>query len=474
MSILSQIRYQDLLDIIICSYVVFRFYVLFRGTNVFTVLMGLASLWLLKILSVWMGLIVTSFAIQAITALAAIIIIVVFRNEIRRTLQATNLKTLLWGFPLQVSNTPASVIADSVFEMARKRTGGLIVLPGTEDLRDYVHSGIPLDGLVSSETIIGIFWKDNPLHDGAAVISGNRVLEARAILPLTKRKDLPSHYGTRHRAAAGLAEATDALVIVVSEERGHVLAVRGSQAEIVHERADLIRAIDEHTGAGSIGGGLLKNEKLKFGFAAAVSVVFISGAWVNLTKGLDTLITLQVPIEYRNQNPEMQIISTSVDSVRLFLKGSETLVKSIRPERLKVNVDLESAATGDNAFEISEGNLTMPPGVTLTNAKPPYVTVTLDAQVTGELPVQVDWIGKLRDDLILESAMVFPRTIRVTGGSLVLKDTSTIYTEKIPLDGLGESGSMAVGLSLMSQNIKIAQDDSDMVAVTYVIRKRQS
>ncbi len=473
MSILSQIRYQDLLDILICSYVVFRFYVLFRGTNVFTVLMGLAFLWLLKTLSVWVGLIVTSFAIQAITALAAIIIIVVFRNEIRRTLQATNLKTLLWGFPHHSISTPATVIADSAFELSRKRVGGLIVIPGTEDLRDYIHSGIPFDGLVSVETLISIFWKDNPLHDGAAVIAGDRVQEVRTILPLTKRKDLPSYYGTRHRAASGLAETTDALVIVISEERGHILAVKGQGAEIVRQRSDLIGIIDEHTGVTSNQEGLLQNEKFRFGFAALVSVVFISGAWINLTKGLDSLITLQIPVEYKNQSPEMEIVGTSVDAVRLFLKGSEALLESIRPERLKVSIDLESAAAGENSFGISEKNLTLPPGVTLTNVQPPFVAVALDVQVTGELPIQVDWIGKLRDDLIMESVTVFPQSVQATGGSLLLKDTATVYTKQVSLDDLRESGSMAVELSLVSRNLKVALDDGDSVAVTYVIKERQ-
>lgn len=474
MSILSQIRYQDLLDILICSYVVFRFYVIFRGTNVFTVLIGLAFLWLLKILAVWMGLIVTSFAIQAITALAAIIIIVVFRNEIRRTLQATNIKTLLWGFPRQAVYTPSEAIVDAVFELSKNQVGGLVVLPGSEDLKDYIHSGIPFEGLVSREAIVSIFWKDNPLHDGAAVISGSRILEARAILPLTKRKDLPSHYGTRHRAAAGLAETTDALVIAISEERGQVFAVKGAVGEIMNQRSDLARAINNHTGAKYKKTDFLKNEKLKFGLAALVSVIFISGAWVNLTKGLDTLITLRIPIEYKNQNPEMEIISTSVDSVRLFLKGSEALLQSIRPERLKANIDLTSADTGSNTFGISKDNLALPPGVTLTNVQPPYVAVALDVQVTDELPVQVDWVGKLREDLILESAAIFPQTIRVKGGSLALKETATIYTKHVSLDDLTESGSMAVALSLVSQNMKIFAEETDTVTVTYVIKKRNS
>lgn len=473
MSLFSQIRYQDILDIAICSYILFRFYVLFRGTNVFTVLIAIASLWILQILSVWTGLIVTSYAIQAITALAAIIIIVIFRNEIRRTLQAANLKTLLWGFPRAIINTPTAVITESVFDLARHRIGGLIVLPGKEDLRDYMHSGISFEGLVSHETIASIFWKDNPIHDGAIVISGDRIVQVRTILPLTKRKDLPSYFGTRHRAATGLAEMSDALVIVVSEERGHVLVVKGNQSLIVKQNADLLRMLEEHTGVREKKGGLFRNEKARFGFAAFVSVVFISGAWLNLTKGLDTLITLQIPVEYRNRNPELEITGTGADSVRIFLKGSEALLESIRPERLKVNINLDSAVKGKNLFEISDGNITLPPGITLKNVQPPLVAVTLDVQSEKELPIQVDWIGKLSTGLILERVSIDPENVNVRGASLVLQDTATIYTEAVRLDPLEESGSRIVDLVLMPPSLQIESGYPNTVSISYTIGKRE-
>ena len=211
LSILSSIRWQDVVDIIINSYILFRIYVLFRGTNVFNVLFGVAILWFLQRMAVSEGLIVSSWVLQGVTAVAAFIIIIVFRNEIRSFLQAKNLWPLIWGVPRKATETPLEIIAESVFDLARSRIGGLIVLPGTENLEDVTQSGISWRGLVSREMIKSIFWQDNPVHDGAAIIQGNRVAEVGVILPLSHRKDLPSNYVTRHRAAAGLAEKTDAL-----------------------------------------------------------------------------------------------------------------------------------------------------------------------------------------------------------------------------------------------------------------------
>ena len=474
MLLLSQIRYQDLLDIALCSYIMFRFYVLFRGTNVFMVLIGIAFLWVFKVIAVWSGLIVTSYVIQAITALAAIIIIVVFRNEIRSSLQATNLKMLLWGFPRHTEKTPTALIVESAFELARKRIGGLIVIPGKEDIKDHIHSGIRFDALVSTESIISVFWKGNPVHDGAMIISGNRIVEVSAILPLTKRQDLPSFYGTRHRAAVGLGEVTDALIIAVSEERGSVLVIKGSQLVDILQPEDLLRLLNERAGYQFKKGRFLENEKFRLGFAAFVSVVFVSGAWFNLTKGLDTLTTVQIPIEYKNRNPRMEISGTSVDSVRLFLKGSEALLKSIRVENLKAEIDVGSGVVGENVFEISRKNIALPPGITLNDVQPPVVSVILDIQAAKELPVQVDWTGKLREDLILVSAQVYPQKVNVYGVSLILKEINTIFTESVLLDPLKQSGDMQIKLILPSSNITFLPEYDGNVRVTYVIKKRQS
>jgi len=130
----SSIRWQDVLDITLNGYILFRLYVIFRGTNAFRVLMGIALLWFLQRISSSLGLVVTSWFVQGILAVAAIIIIVVFRNEIRAVLQAKNFRSIFWGFPRTSIQTPVQMIVDSVFELARIRTGALIVLPGNEDL----------------------------------------------------------------------------------------------------------------------------------------------------------------------------------------------------------------------------------------------------------------------------------------------------------------------------------------------------
>src|SRR3989339_975376 len=312
LSFFSSVRWQDVVDIIINSYIMFRSYILFRGTNAFRVLIGIAFLWFFQKLALSMGLIITSWAIQGITAVAALIIVVVFRNEIRSVLQAKNLKTIIWGVSQKIITTPVEIITDTIFELARKHTGALLVFPANEDIEDVVQRGIPWRGVVSKEMIMSIFWHDNPVHDGAAIIRRDRITDVACILPLSHSNDLPSHYGTRHRAALGLAEVSDAMVVVVSEERGTITVAKDSRTYPIAKKEELMRYLQEHMGDAPQSTDQRK-EKIEISIAALVSFLFIVGVWFSFSRGLETLINIEIPVEYMNRNSEMEIIDTSVN-----------------------------------------------------------------------------------------------------------------------------------------------------------------
>jgi uncharacterized protein (TIGR00159 family) len=469
---LSGIRWQDVVDVTLSSYILFRLYFLFRGTHVLRVLIGIALLWFSQRIAVSLGLIVTSWGIQGITAVAAFIIIVVFRNEIRSVLQAKNLRTLLWGFRHVSMGTPVEKITDSVFELARKRIGALLVFPGKDDPGEVVHSGIPWRGLVSKEMIMSIFWRDNPVHDGAAIIQGDRIVEVGAILPLSHREDLPSYYGTRHRAAAGMAEASDALVVAVSEERGRVAVAKGSQIKHVVQKDELSHILRRHVGLPVTDEGYAKKQILRLSAAAVASFLFITGVWFSFTRGMYTLTTLEVPVEYMNLTSGMEIIETSVNAVRVDLSGSGPLVKSIRPDQVKVTLDLSKGVVGPNTFNITSENVSLPPGVVLKTVEPPTVEVTLDIPMKKQLPVQVDWVGRLPEHLILSSVRIKPKEVEVVGGARIVEKIATVYTEKVPLDNIQETGTMTVGLALNPASLKIASGSPDEITVRYIVKKR--
>ena len=407
-SLTTAVRWQDIADILLTSYILFRFYILFRGTTVFRVITGIALLWFFQRVAVSLGLIVTSWVMQGFTAVAALIIIIVFRNEIRSVLQAKNLRAIFWGTPQPKGHTPIELMVQGIYELSRQRIGALLVFPGREDLEDRLQRGIRWEGLINLEMIKSIFRPGSPVHDGAAIVRGDRIMEVGTILPLSIRDNLPAAYGTRHRAALGLAEMTDALVVVVSEETGKVAVAVNGSITTIGDNMRLANVLREHLGITLKPSRRQKREKLELVIAAVCSLVLITGVWFSFTRGQDTLITLDVPVEYVKPNPRMEILDTSVNTVSLQLRGASSLIKSIRPEQVGVRLNLGNAAVGSNIFTLTSENIIVPPGVVLNLVKPSSVEVTLDVPVVKRLPIQVDWAGKLPSDLRIEQVTVTP------------------------------------------------------------------
>lgn len=467
----SGLRWQDVVDILLNSYILFRLYVLFRGTNVIRMIMAIAMLWMLERTAVNTGLIVTSWAMQGIIAAAALIIIIVFRNEIAGVLQTRDFKSFLWGFPQPQVRTPVDIIVESVYELARRKLGALIVLPLKKSIDTVVQSGVSWNGKLSREMLVSIFWHGTPVHDGATIIQGDRIVEVAAILPLSKRGDLPSYFGTRHRAAVGLAEQTDAVIIVVSEERGQVTVFKDEAAIHIHDNIELRRVLREYTGDVAHGNGV-RRQAVELGVAAMICLACISTIWFSFARGLETLVSLEVPVEFMNRDPRMEIFAASASSVKLQLSGSGSLIKSVRSDQVKVKLNLANAVAGTNQVPIARDSITLPPGIQLKQVNPQTLEVNLDVPVEQTLPIQADWSGKLSDALILQEARIVPETVKVVGGSLMLRDIQTIYTEKIALENIATGGTVSVGLVLQPTSLKMVNGSKNRVEVVYKVRRR--
>lgn len=468
---LFSLRWQDLLDILLNSYILFRLYILFRGTNVIRMIVAIAVLWILERMAMNIGLIVTSWAIQGIIAAAALILIIVFRNEISGVFQARSAKSFFWGIPRRQIQTPIEIIVESVYELARHKLGALIVLPLKKGMEEVVHGGVSWQGRLSREMLVSIFWHGTPVHDGATVIQGDRIVEVAAILPLSKSKDLPSHFGTRHRAAAGLSEQTDALVIVVSEERGEITVFKDKDIFTIKDSGELNKLLCRHAGTVSASNGM-RNQVIEFGLAAFICLISVTGIWFSFARGVETLATLDVPVEFVNRDPKMEVFSASASSVKLQISGSGSLIRSVRPDQVKVRLNLANAVAGNNQVAITRDGIALPPGIELKQLEPQTLEVNLDVPVEKKLTIQPDWTGKLPAGLVMQSAHAQPETVEVVGGKLILKDIRTIYTEKIPLDNLSSDGKLSVELVLQPSSLKLADASQKATEVSYHLVKK--
>lgn len=465
------IRWQDILDILINSYILFRVYILFHQTNAFRVITGITILWVTQRIAVGLGLIITSWILQAIVAVAAIIIIVVFRNELRMVLQVHNLRTFLWGSPIKSMETPVDIIAKAVMDMGKKRIGGLLVFPGKEDITELVHGGIPWNGKISQEMIQSIFWPDNPVHDGAAIIEDDTVKEVGVLLPLSQRSDLPTFYGTRHRAALGLAERSDALVVVISEERGRVSVAKNGDIQAVSDLETLRKILYEHTKPKTedTTAQERRRNRIKSVIAALVSLTIITSIWFGFTRSSDVIIAIEVPIEFMNRPSDLEIIDASPSRAKLHISGASALMRSLKLQYVSVQVDLAKASEGTNMIPIKQENVYLPPGITLNRIEPHFVKVILDRIVTKQVEVQVDWVGHLDDSLKIVSVKVIPEFITVIGGKTLLNSVNTIYTAPVSLNTITQSGSITVPLVIAPTPIRLAPGTPDKVKIEFIV-----
>jgi diadenylate cyclase len=217
-----QFTWRDAVDILVVAFILYGILALIRGTRAMQISIGLALLGSTFFIAQQFDLPALEAISREILFYLPFAIIVLFQHEIRRGLARMGGNPLLRLVP-RTQGAVLEPVLDASFLLAARRIGALIVIEQTQSLREYVDSGKPLDALLSAELLANIFTPGAPLHDGAAIIQGNRIAAAGAFLPLPNDEQ-PIGHGTRHRAALGLTEETDAFVIVISEENGSVAA----------------------------------------------------------------------------------------------------------------------------------------------------------------------------------------------------------------------------------------------------------
>lgn len=219
---------RDLIDVALVTLGIYWLLLLIRGTRAVQILVGLIVLLALSLASEIFQLVTLRQILENFGGSAVIIIVILFQNDIRRALARVGR-----GFFPSVTAQEASQMLEEVVRAAQtlgqRRIGALMVLERETGLDDQIETGTRIDSAVSKEILIALFLPYSPLHDGAAVLQEGRVAFAGCILPLTLRDDLPEGVGTRHRAAVGITEETDAVVIVVSEETGMISVVMGGE-----------------------------------------------------------------------------------------------------------------------------------------------------------------------------------------------------------------------------------------------------
>lgn len=235
------------LDILLVWYLIYKLLMYARGTQMMNLLKGVGIFLVAKSVSSVMGLQTVDWLLGQVLSWGVVAMIILFQPELRRALEI--LGRDLFKNRKNKSNRSEKLINDiekSVQYMSKRKIGALISIEGEDGLGEYISTGIPLDAEVSNQLLINIFIPNTPLHDGAVIISNYEIAAASCYLPLSESTLIPKELGTRHRAAIGLSEVSDAFTIIVSEETGDISVVKGDTMNRALSREDFRRVLEEY------------------------------------------------------------------------------------------------------------------------------------------------------------------------------------------------------------------------------------
>lgn len=237
---IPEITLIDILEIVIIAYAFYHIIIWIKDTRAWTLLKGMILLGLIFVVAVVLEMNVVLWVFKNAMVVGIMALVVIFQPELRNALEQLGRKNILGSLTSfdnqkakneRYSERSIQAIIKAVYDMGKVKTGALIVVEKTIQCREYERTGIPIDAEISSQLLVNIFEHNTPLHDGAVIIRGNRITSATCYLPLSDNMQISKELGTRHRAALGMSEVCDALVIAVSEETGQVSVAMGGQLE---------------------------------------------------------------------------------------------------------------------------------------------------------------------------------------------------------------------------------------------------
>ncbi|MDY3702743.1 MAG: diadenylate cyclase CdaA [Limosilactobacillus coleohominis] len=238
----------NLIDILVIWFLIYELIMLIRGTRAIQLFKGILVILLIKLVSWYIGLSTVSWLMDQVINWGVIAIVVIFQPEIRRGLEHLGRGTLFARNRTANEQEEEMIkqLDQAIQYMSKRRIGALISIQMDTGLEEYIETGIPMDADITGALLINTFIPNTPLHDGAVIIKNNRIAVAAAYLPLSDSKLIPKELGTRHRAAVGISEVTDALTIVISEETGEVSITKDNELLRNMSQKDYLKFMRAH------------------------------------------------------------------------------------------------------------------------------------------------------------------------------------------------------------------------------------
>lgn len=383
LDIVKEIGYPGFFDIAFMSLLIYIVLVLFNRTKTRFVLTGIIIIGMVYLLSRQFNLVLTTSVLQAFFAVILIALIIIFQEEIRNFFE----QIAVWSLnpQLRISNSPSSpredidILVNTVSDLSNEKIGALIVIPGKSTIGRYIEGGSELNGKLSEQLLKSLFDPHSSGHDGAVIVNGGMVESFSCHLPLSKNFELLRHKGTRHAAALGLSEVSDALCLVVSEETGEISVTRnGEIRQVGSDQVSLIaeRFLSE-----------IKPLKIKSHWydiftrnykEKALAILMAMALWfVFVHESKLVYRSFPIPVKYTTLPEELTIEQMKPDHVKVTFLGPRRAFYFLNEKEVELYLKIPNPQKGTKTVNISESSLSFPKDITLEALEPRRVIMRI-------------------------------------------------------------------------------------------------
>jgi uncharacterized protein (TIGR00159 family) len=465
----SYIRIQDVADILIMTFLLYQLYSWFRRTRAMQVLVGLGVVTLIYFATRFLGLYMTSWILQELGTVLIVLIIVVFQAEIRQALYRLSLLRHFFGTQQSQQRSQFQEVAETLFGFAEKRTGAILVFKRSEFLSDLMLNGVRLDCEISPQILESIFADGAPLHDGAALVRNGRIAMASCHLPLSTNPDIPQYLGTRHRAALGLSERTDAVVVVVSEERGEVTLAVGGELRPVSTQDELSAILEDLINPAKEAPSMTLRQRLFSNLLPKTAILLIVTVfWALISTHQGQITTVAAPVRLHGMSEDLVLVRSVPEEVDVQLKSFSSLVPP--PEKLDItaDIDLSGIREGQATVRIRNSDFKLPSGMVIAGFNPSTIKIVTERKVRRLVPVKVILKGAKAPGLSGYEVVSDPARVEVEGPAGEVGRVESVATEEIDAGRLARGKEYRKNLQPPFKRVVILRDEP--VTVRLVLR----
>ncbi|MCX5843606.1 MAG: diadenylate cyclase [Deltaproteobacteria bacterium] len=440
-TLLQSIRIQDIFDIAIISVMISALLIWFKDRASRFVLLGISLLGFIYIVAKFFQLYLTTVVLQGFFAILLFVLVVIFQEDLRRFFERLAILGIIrkkTPYTTPHEHT-AEIITQTVADFARKRIGALIVIQGNDPLGRHLSGGTELNGVLSEPLLESIFDPHSIGHDGAVVIDGNTVVRFGCHLPLSQNIGSFGISGLRHTAALGLSERSDAICIVVSEERGTISITRREQIKEVASASALKGELESYyrsktplTKPGTVSLWLKENTKEK-----VIAIFLACVLWIIFGYQKESIYKdFSVPVEYLNVTSEWFIEEPKIRDAKIMLAGTSQAFQLLNTEALKVSLNLSQIQEGKQDVMLTKEMINTPSNISVVVIKPSRITVTASKFVRVSVPVEVVTENEPGPGIIVQKITASPSSLRVLVPTRQLRNDIKIKTAPIDLRAL--------------------------------------